>query len=81
MLSRQTGAMYTTEHNHRFVLELYDGEEIEEEPAPTYSSVDVLEIILWCVLPFKTVTKSFWSGEFDINATDENRFSDNQKCQ
>ncbi len=71
------GAMYTTEHNHRFVLELYDGEEIEE-PAPTYSSGGRRNYPLMRT-SFKTVTKSFDLEEFDINATDENRFSDNQK--
>jgi lipopolysaccharide export system permease protein len=73
----KSGKMYTTEHGKRFVLELKDGEQIEE-PNPTYREGG-RKNFPFMRTKFNTYVKSFDLDEFDINATDESRFSDNQK--
>ncbi len=73
----KTGMMYTTDHGNRFVLELYNGEEVEEPPTRYreggYKNYPLMRT------RFTKYVKSFDLQEFDINATDESRFSDNQK--
>ncbi|MEO5582047.1 MAG: LptF/LptG family permease [Saprospiraceae bacterium] len=73
----KTGKMYTTERGKRFVLELTDGEQVEE-PSPTYRQGG-RKNYPFVRTRFATYVKSFDLEEFDIGATDETRFSDNQK--
>ena len=73
----KSGKMYTTERGKRFVLELKDGEQVEE-PNPTYREGG-RKNFPFMRTKFTTYVKSFDLDEFDINATDESRFSDNQK--
>ncbi|MEP7267024.1 MAG: LptF/LptG family permease [Saprospiraceae bacterium] len=71
------GKMYTTDKGKRFVMELYNGEEVEEQ-APQYKEGGRKNYPLMRTR-FDKYIKSFDLEEFEINNTDENRFSDNQK--
>ncbi|MEP7321074.1 MAG: LptF/LptG family permease [Saprospiraceae bacterium] len=73
----KSGKMYTTERGKRFVLELADGEQVEE-PSPTYKQGG-RKNYPFVRTKFATYVKSFDLEEFDAGVTDENRFSDNQK--
>jgi lipopolysaccharide export system permease protein len=72
-----TGKMYTLDGGKRFVMELYNGEQVEES-SPQYKTGG------WRTYPltrtkFERYVKSFDLEEFEINSTDESRFRDNQR--
>lgn len=71
------GRMYTTENGNRFVLELSDGEQVEELPA-RYLEGGRRNYPLMRT-KFNQYVKSFDLDEFSINATEESRYSQNQK--
>lgn len=71
------GKMYTTENGGRFVLELTDGEQVEELPA-RYLEGGRRNYPLMRT-KFAQYVKSFDLDEFSINATDESRYAQNQK--
>jgi len=71
------GKMYTTENGNRFVLELSDGEQVEELPA-RYLEGGRRNYPLMRT-KFNQYVKSFDLDEFSINATEESRYSQNQK--
>lgn len=71
------GKMYTTENGNRFVLELNDGEQVEELQA-SYQEGGRRNYPLMRT-KFDQYIKSFDLDEFGINATEESRYSQNQK--
>jgi len=73
----EKGRMYTAENGRRFVLELENGEQVEE-PTPRYLEGGRRNYPLMRTR-FARYTKSFDLDEFAISATDESRYSQNQK--
>lgn len=73
----EKGRMYTAEGGSRFVLELENGEQVEE-PTPRYLEGGRRNYPLMRTR-FARYTKSFDLDEFGISATDESRYSQNQK--
>ncbi len=73
----EKGRMYTAEGGSRFVLELENGEQVEE-PLPRYLEGGRRNYPLMRTR-FAHYTKSFDLDEFAISATDESRYSQNQK--
>lgn len=71
------GRMYTTENGNRFVLELSDGEQVEELPARYLEGGRRNYPLIRT--KFNQYVKSFDLDEFSINATEESRYSQNQK--
>lgn len=72
-----TGKMYTRDKGRKFVMELYHGEKVEES-APQYKSGGTRNYPLMRTY-FDKFEKVFDLEEFELNNTDERRFSDNQK--
>jgi len=73
----EKGRMYTAENGRRFVLELENGEQVEE-PTPRYLEGGRRNYPLMRTR-FARYTKSFDLDEFAISATDESQYSQNQK--
>ncbi len=73
----KNGTMYTIDGGNRFVLELQDGEQVEE-PAPSYKQGGRRNYPLMRT-QFATYKKAFDLQEFEVNASDESRLSSNQK--
>lgn len=71
------GRMYTADKGRRFVMELFDGEQVEETP-PQYKEGGRRNYPLMRA-HFDKYVQSFDLEEFEINNTDESRFKDNQK--
>lgn len=71
------GRMYTADKGRRFVMELFDGEQVEETP-PQYREGGRRNYPLMRA-HFDKYVMSFDLEEFEMNITDENRFRDNQK--
>ena len=71
------GRMYTADKGRRFVMELFDGEQVEET-SPQYKEGGRRNYPLMRA-HFDKYVQSFDLEEFEINNTDESRFKDNQK--
>ncbi len=71
------GSMYTTDEGHRFVLELQDGEQVEE-PLPSYKEGGRKNYPLMRY-QFSSYKKSFDLDEFEVDVTDESRYTSDRK--